>query len=389
MSKRSVIAPVAITIAALGLGFTAGQVAPQVVQLPGKVAGDRPDFSQLEGTYTLLKNKYDGDIDTKKVLDGARAGIMASSGDPYTVFLDEKATKELEDQLSGTLSGIGAEIGIKNERLTVISPIPGTPAEKAGLRPGDKIGLINGEDTGPLTVDQAVGKIRGQEGTKVKLTIVRGNGQPQEIEITRAVINVPSVTWEMKAGQVAYIKVSSFGNDTNAKVQQAASELKSQGARKVILDVRNDPGGYLAGAVAVTSQFLPEDKLVVDERAGGKTREKLTTTGGGQLVGLPMVVLMNGGSASASEIVAGALRDNGAATLIGEKTFGKGSVQEITKLRSGGELKITVARWYTPSGKNIDKAGLEPDIKVELTNDDFNAGRDPQLERALAELANK
>lgn len=390
MSKRISINSVAIAIGALVIGFGGGQLLPTVISVPGiTTAKDTPDFRKLDGTYTLLKNKFDGSVDPEKALNGARAGLVSSTGDPYTVYMDKQASKELEDQLSGSLSGIGAQVGIKNNRLVVMAPIPGSPAEKAGVRPGDQIARIDQTDPSNLTLDEAVGKIRGKAGTTVKLTLVRGNNTPLELTITRANITVPSVSWNMKPNDIGYIQITTFGDDTSAKIQQAASELKQQGAKRIVLDVRNNGGGYLNAAVAVTSQFLPEDKVVVDERRGGKTEQKLYTTAGGELVGLPLAVLINGGSASASEIVAGSLKDNGAATLIGEKSFGKGSVQDITKLASGGQLKITIAHWFTPNGTTIDKTGIAPDTEVKLTADDFSNNRDPQLDEALKLLSTK
>jgi carboxyl-terminal processing protease len=373
-------------IVLMGGAFVGGQLAPQVVSL-GASTGGHPNFLSLQDTYDTLKRKFDGPIDDTKVLDGARAGILQSTGDPYTVYLDPKAAKELDNDLNGTLSGIGAEVGIKGGKLTVIAPIADSPADKAGLKPGDIILKINNTDSSGLALDEAVGKIRGAKGTKVTLNIVRGSGQPQDITITRDVINVPSVKWSMKSNGIGYIQITEFGSDTSDKIVQAATELKNQGANKIILDLRNDPGGYLEAAVSVSSQFLPQGKLVVEERHGNVTRDKLNSDGGGLLVGMPLVVLINGGSASASEIVSGALHDQHAATLIGEKSFGKGSVQEITKLSGGAELKITVAHWYTPDGKNINKEGISPDIEVKQTQADYDASRDPQLDRAIQELS--
>jgi carboxyl-terminal processing protease len=334
-----------------------------------------------------MKNNFDGSIDAEKALEGAREGLVAAGGDPYTVYLDAKAAKSLSDGLTGSLSGIGAEIGIKNSYVTVIAPVDGTPAQKAGLQPGDIIIKIDKEDTTGMSVDTAVSKIRGKKDTQVTLSLVRGTTNPAfDVTITRADIVVPSVKWSMKEGTIGYIQLTRFGPDTAQLTDQAATELKAQGATKIILDMRNNGGGYLDAGVAVASEFLPEGKLVVEEKTGGKTRDKLNSSAGGKLVGLPLEILVNGGSASASEIVAGALHDNGVGKLVGEKTFGKGSVQEIKKLDGGAEFKVTVAHWYTPKGININKEGIKPDSEVKLTTEDFNASRDPQLEAALAAL---
>lgn len=345
------------------------------------------DFSSLNDLYVLMKNNFDGKIDSTTALEGAREGLVAAGGDPYTVYLDAKAAKSLSDGLTGSLSGIGAEIGIKSSYVTVIAPVDGTPAQKAGLQPGDIIVKINKEDTTGMSVDTAVSKIRGKKDTQVTLTLVRGTTNPAfDVTITRADIVVPSVKWSMKEGNIGYIQLARFGPDTAQLTDKAATELKAQGATKIILDLRNNGGGYLDAGVAVASEFLPEGKLVVEERTDGKSRDKLNSTGAGKLVGLPLQILVNGGSASASEIVAGALHDNGVAKLIGEKTFGKGSVQEIKQLPGGAEFKVTIAHWFTPHGININKEGIKPDSEVKLTTEDFNASRDPQLEAAIAAL---
>lgn len=372
-----------IVIIAAG-SFYAGDTLSGTINLPFIKNSHNIDFSSLNSIYALMQRNFDGTLTDQQALDGAKAGLVAAGSDPYTVYLDAKSAKNLADQLTGKLSGIGAEIGIKNNVLTVIAPISGTPAETAGLRAGDIIAKINDEDTSNMTVDTAVSKIRGNAGTQVKLKLVRtGATDPFDVKITRANIVVPSVKSSLKNGNVAYINVTQFGPDTASLVDKAATDLKAQGATKVILDLRNDPGGYLDAGVSVASQFLPAGKTVVSERTGGKTTNTLPASSGGKLVGMPTVVLINAGSASASEIVAGALHDNKVAQLEGEKSFGKGSVQEIKDLADGAQLKVTVAHWYTPNGININKAGISPDVTVTNTSADFNANRDPQLDKAL------
>lgn len=373
----------AVLVIAIGAFYTGDAMSGQV-QNPFAKSTRKVDFSSLNDIYGMMQRNFDGQIDDQKALDGAKAGLVAAGGDPYTVFLDAKSAKQLQDDLQGKLSGIGAEIGIKSNVLTVIAPINDTPAAKAGLKSGDYIAKINDEDTTNMTVDTAVSKIRGNAGTTVTLKIVRKDvPEPFDVTITRAEINVPSVKWELKNGNVALITVTRFGPDTAQLVDQAAEELTGKGAKKVILDLRNDPGGYLDAGVSVASQFLDADKLIVEERTGGKSTNKLTSSGAHKLRGLPTIVLINGGSASASEIVAGALKDNNAAKLVGEKSFGKGSVQEIKNLPDGAQLKVTVAHWYTPGGININKEGIKPEVEVKMTTEDFNANRDPQLDKAL------
>lgn len=349
------------------------------------------DTALLDKVQNILVQKFDGDIDTKKQSEGATAGAVAALGDPYTIYLDEKANKELNDDLKGQLSGVGIEMGQKNGKLTVIAPIDGTPAAKGGIRSGDVIVAIDGVDARTMTVDDAVNKIRGQAGTDVKLTIVRGADQPKEIKLTREVISVPSVSYELKPGNVGYIKVRQFGQTTAQDFESALTSLKSQGATSVVIDLRDDPGGYLQGAVDIASQFLKPGQKVVEERSRHEASKMLTAEDGGLFEEGKVVILTNGGSASASEILAGALHDNGRATLVGEKTYGKGSVQEIICLTGvqlsstcdGASLKVTVAHWYTPNGINISKEGIKPDTEVQLTNEDYNASRDPQLQKAL------
>ncbi len=374
---------VSVIILSLGSFYT-GNAYNGTLPNPFVKSVNKVDFSSLNSVYALMQRNFDGTIDDQKALDGAKAGLVAAGGDPYTVFLDAKSAKQLANDLTGKLSGIGAEIGIKNNILTVIAPIADTPAAAAGLKTGDLIAKINNEDTSGMSVETAVSKIRGDAGTKVTLKLVRsGTPDPFDVTITRADITVPSVKSSLKNGNVAYITITRFGPDTAELVGQAATSLKAQGATKVILDLRNDPGGYLDAGVSVASQFLDSGKLVVEERSGGKSTNKLNASGGGLLKGMPTIVLINGGSASASEIVAGALHDNKVAQLVGEKSFGKGSVQEIKDLPDGAQLKVTVAHWYTPDGVNINKEGIKPDIEVKLTTEDFNANRDPQLDKAL------
>jgi len=370
-----------------GVAFYAGDAFGPNVSLPGLPAVGSLNYSGLNPIYDLLKRNFDGNVTPTAALDGAKAGLVASAGDPYTEYLNETQATALNDDLTGTLSGIGAEIGLKNGAITVIAPVAGTPADKAGIRAGDIIADINGVDTTNMNVDTAVGKIRGKAGTQVKLKIDRaGSQEPLTLTITRAQITVPSVKWSMKNANIGYINVTQFGPDTAQLMDQAAGDLKNQGATKIILDLRDDPGGYLDAGVSVASEFLPQGKTIVSERKGpnGQTTvDTLTAKAGGQLIGLPTIVLINGGSASASEIVSAALHDNGAARLVGQTSFGKGSVQQIMNLPGGAELKVTVAHWYTPNSINIGHAGINPDITVGLSTDDYNAGRDPQLDKAL------
>ncbi len=342
------------------------------------------DFASVEKVYDLLKQKYDGKLDMQKLQDGLNKGLVDAAGDPYTVYMSEKEATEFQDDLNGTFSGIGAELGKRNDNLVVISPITDSPAQKAGLRSGDVIVKINGEETTNLSVDTAVNKIRGEAGTDVKLGLIRGD-TPLELTITRAQITVPSVKSEILEGNIGYLQITRFSDDTASLANTAAQEFKSKNVKGIVLDVRNDGGGLLDAAVKVAGLWL-DNKVVVAEKQDGRTTSELRTGNNPPLAGIPTTMLINEGSASASEILAGALHDHGVAKLIGKKSFGKGSVQELIDLPNGGKLKVTVARWYTPKGKNIDKEGIKPDIEVELSTDDANNNRDPQKDRARKEL---
>lgn len=342
------------------------------------------DFSSVERVYDLLKSKYDGNLDMVKLQDGLSKGLVDSAGDPYTVYMSEKEAQEFESDLNGTFSGIGAELGKRDEKLVVIAPISGSPAEKAGVRAGDVIAKINNEDSISMNVDVAVGKIRGEAGTEVKLSLIR-DGSPLEVAITREQITVPSVKSEILEGSIGYLQITRFSDDTAELANRAAADFKAKNVKGIVVDVRNNGGGLLDSAVKISGLWL-DNKVVVEEREGGKTKTSLRSGNNPILAGIPTTVLINEGSASASEILAGALHDHEAAKLIGEKTFGKGSVQELIGLPNGAKLKVTVARWYTPKGKNIDKEGILPDEEVKLTTEDFNANRDPQKDHAVAKL---
>ncbi len=342
------------------------------------------DYRSVEEVYDKLRAQYNGKLDEDKLLDGLKSGLVGASGDPYTVYLDAKSAKEFEESLNGEFDGIGAEIATKENQLQVVAPLPDTPAEKAGLRPGDPIIAINGKDTAGMTTELAVSKIRGKKGTTVKITIIRDD-KPKELEITRSRIVVEDASGEILANDIGYIELRTFGDSSGAQVKRIAEGFASKGIKKVILDMRNNSGGLLNQAVDVSSIWL-NGEVVVEERGLNSDKEILRADRDGVLRGTQLVILINGGSASASEIVAGALHDHGVAKLIGEKTFGKGSVQTLEDLPNGGQLKITIARWFTPKGVNINKDGIKPDQKVELTDDDFDKDRDPQLDAAKKAL---
>lgn len=350
------------------------------------------DFSLFWEAWNLVNEKYvdKSKLDQTKMIYGAISGMIKAVGDPFSGFMNPEETEAFSQDMEGTFDGIGVEIGMKNEILTVIAPLEGTPAAKAGLKAGDKILKIGDELTTDMTVDQAVTKIRGPKGTEVTLTVLRNGGdEPKEIKITRDTISVKSVRLETKDGGIAIVKISKFGDDTTAEFNRVASQIITQKSKGIILDLRNNPGGYLESAIDISSKFVPQGEVIVSEETSDGSRKNYDARGGSVLSGLPVVVLVNGGSASASEITAGALRDDLGAILVGKKTFGKGSVQQLEKLSGGSSLRITIARWLTPNGDYIMEKGIDPTVDIDLTDDDYNNDRDPQMDKALEILKEK
>lgn len=352
------------------------------------------DFSLFWEAYHTLKNSFidKEKINVEKIIYGAISGMTKSLEDPYTVFLTPEEAKRFDEDVSGTFEGIGVEIGIRKGQLQVIAPIEGTPAQKAGLRNGDKILKINEISTMDITLEEAVNLIRGPKGTKVILTIFRnGWDETKEIEIERDVINVPATKLEFKeiSGQkIAYLQIYHFTLDAEDYFKKNVFEILANPTKKIILDLRNNPGGYLEEAKNIAGWFLKKGETIfIEEFANGEKKE-YKSKGTGILSDYKIVVLINEGTASGAEILAGALRDKGGIMLVGTKTFGKGSVQQIEKLSNGSILKVTIARWLTPNGDLITDKGLEPDIKIETTFKDEMQGKDPQLEKALEILKN-
>ncbi|HAR99715.1 MAG: Carboxyl-terminal protease [Candidatus Moranbacteria bacterium GW2011_GWC2_37_73] len=351
------------------------------------------DFSLFWSVWDLLKSKYvdAGSLDAKKLYYGAIKGMLAATGDPYTTFLDPIENQKFGEDISGNFEGIGAELGIKSGILTVIAPLQGTPAEKAGIRSGDKIIKIDGKSSGDMTIEEAVDHIRGKKGTSVVLTVYReGNADAQDITVQRGIINVKSVTFEVKENNIAYIKITRFGDDTNKLFAEAIKKVSTAKNQGLVIDLRNNPGGYLETSIDVASKLLPKGKIVVIEESGNKSQKKMYTRGGDVASEIETVVLINEGSASASEILAGALKNNRSnITLVGKKSFGKGSVQEFIEMPQGTAAKITVARWLTPDGTQINEQGIKPDNEVEFSDEDYENNRDPQLDEALKILKEK
>lgn len=347
------------------------------------------DYLSVNEVYQLIKSQYDGKLTTTQLLDGLKTGLANATNDPYTEYFNPSQAKAFNNQLQGTFSGIGAELGVNsNNQIEVIAPLAGTPASAAGLQPQDIIISVNGVSTSNMSIDQAVSDIRGPQGSKVTLQIVRGQS-PITLTITRENITVPSVNSKILTGNIGYMQITQFTDDTSSLAETAAQKFKNAGVKGVILDLRDDPGGEVDAAVNVSSLWLATGKTIMVEKTGNTVIQTYVSPGNDILSGIPTVILINGGSASASEITASALHDNNAGYIIGTQSYGKGVVQQIDTLSNGGELKVTIAHWYRPDGKNINHIGITPDKIVTVTTAQTQAGQDPQLDAATTYLMSK
>lgn len=372
-------------------GFQEGMKKPQTVIIRGVANLDEGnleavDFSAFWNAWQILKSKYvdANKLNNQELVYGAISGLFESLKDPNSVFFPPTDAKKFSEDISGEFSGIGAEIGIKDEQLVIIAPLKNTPAERAGLKANDKILKINDIIAVNLNVDEAVKLIRGEKGTAVILTIVRNGWEKQkEFSIIRDIIQVPTLDWEIKENNIVYIHLYNFYEKAPFLFYRAAMEIIPKNPKAVILDLRNNPGGYLEASVNLAGWFLKSGETVVKEEFRSGEPQIFKAHGNGLFKEIPVVILINEGSASASEILAGALKDNRGIKLIGKKSFGKGTVQELETFKNGSMAKITVAHWIMPSGKLIEKNGIVPDYEVNLTEEDAKAGRDPQMEKAM------
>ena len=399
---RRISIPVVIAIClilAFAGGFAYGKKfapAPTIQKLVNQDAGkvQNVDFSLFWKVWNDLSAKYvdKSKLDAQGMIYGAIQGMVGALGDPYTVFLEPETSKKFQEEIAGSFGGVGMEIGVKNNVLTVIAPLPDTPAARAGLIAGDKITKINGRSTAGMSSEEGVSQIRGKVGTKVTVTISSNGSEPRDITITRATIKIPTVVWKMLDSEntkVAHVQIYQFNQNVDSAFEKAAREILKSDAKALIIDLRNNPGGLLDSAINLAGYFIDKDQLVVSEVFGNGSKNDFRTDGDAALKKYPTIFLVNGGSASASEILAGAVHDNRKVRLLGEKTFGKGSVQELVEFDRGASLKVTVARWFTPAGINISEKGIEPDIKVELTEEQKkelifgDQAKDPQLQKAL------
>ncbi|HRV75779.1 MAG: S41 family peptidase [Candidatus Nomurabacteria bacterium] len=377
--KKKLLGLIFVALVFFALGYSSQNITLPKVLRGSSVKVDASINVDVQEIYSKLRERFDGELNSKEVEAGIKKGLVSATGDPYTTFFTKDEYNDFKSSLDGRFSGIGAELGKNGEQLVIIAPLDGSPAEKAGLKPGDAILSIDGVLTDGMGVDIAVSKIRGEEGTKVKLKISQ-DGALKEVEVIREAIKVDSVKYEKVNNDTGYIKVSRFAEDTDDLVSKGVKELSSQGANKFILDLRNNGGGYVASAVNVAGVWL-DNKVVLSERFRGREMA-VKRTSSNPLMSLDkskLVVLVNEGSASASEILAASLNENAGIQLVGQKTFGKGSVQDIVPLEDGAWLKITIAHWFTPKGKTIDKVGIDPTVKIDLGAN----GEDLQKQKAI------
>lgn len=379
---------------ALLIGFIGGSRDREIFNFLAPVVGlpksDKSiDLSSVENTYKVLREKFDGDLDKEKLIIGASKGLVEAAGDDYTTYLSPKENDEFQKNLTGDVgAGIGAEIGVRNDLPTVVRPLKDNPAIRAGLLAGDVILAVNDEAVSGLKIDQIISKIKGQPDTTVKIKIARKVGDKideKEFSIVRKTINNPSVDLSFD-GSIAILKISRFDHETGGLARKYAQQIIDKKLTRVIVDLRGNGGGYVSAARDVTSLWLDKNQLIVTEKKAQTTIDEVRSTGNNLLANIKTIVLTDKGSASASEIVVGALKDHKKAEILGEQTFGKGSVQEPIEINGGSLIKVTVAKWYTPSGTNIGEKGIEPDHKVELSLDDINNNRDPQMESAKNKL---
>ena len=389
--RRIITLYLTLIIASGAIGYYLGTkqaktvVVEHVTNTTSDVVGAR-DFSIFWDTWGVIHESYlkSADLKTQDLIYGATTGLVNSLKDPYSVFLTPDDSKKFAEDINGNFGGIGAEIGMKSEQIIIVAPLKNSPAEKAGLLAGDKIMEINASSTIGMGIGDAIKIIRGPKGTSVDFSIGRaGKEKPLKITIVRDTISIPVIEWKMKEGDIAHLQFFTFSENSVGLMYTALEEIKKAGAQGIVLDLRNNPGGYLDSAVQIASFFLEEGMPIVYEEFKNGKRDTFTAQGDALAKNIPLIILLNGGSASASEILAGAIKDNRGVKIVGEKSFGKGTVQELIRLRDNSEVKLTIAHWILPKGAQIDKNGIAPDVEVKISDEDREKKRDPQIIKAL------
>ncbi len=390
LTASSVLVLVLIFGGGLWFGYDLGRQHPAVIRVEGVQDIQNPDSVQADfgpfwQAWKMIEDNYLRNSSTsgEARVDGAIRGLVGSLNDPYSEYFPAQDNKKFLEDVRGNFGGIGAELAIRKNQLTVVAPLKDTPASRAGLRAGDAILQVNSSSTDSISIDQAVQWIRGPQGSEVKLLIMREEWtKPKEFSILRDTIQIPTLDSEVK-GDIVHLQLYGFNSNTNWLFYQAVAKALDQGAKGMVLDLRDNPGGYLDVAVDVAGWFLPNNALVVSEATRSGTAEELRANGNEALKDFPVVVLINKGSASASEILAGALRVDRGVKLVGEQSFGKGTVQQLLDMSDGAGLKLTIAHWVLPDGQILEGQGLKPDVEVKITDEDIAQKKDPQLDKAL------
>jgi len=392
-----VVLVVALMAGAASSGYYLGSQRPQTVVVKGidniqSGTIKNANFNTFWQTWQIIKDNYlkADKINDQQLIYGAAGGLVDSLDDPYTVFLDPVESKKFADDIKGSFGGIGAEIGFRGDFIVVIAPLKDTPAERAGLKAGDKILAINDTAAANLNLNEIVKLIRGPKGTQVTLTILSNSDEkPREVQLIREIIKVPTLQSEIKDKNIVHIRLFNFSEAAPHSLANALNVALRQGVQGIILDLRNNPGGFLEAAVSIAGIFIERGEVVAKEEFRSGKTNLFPAQGNPVLKDFPLIVLINKGSASASEILAGALRDHNGTIIIGEKSFGKGTVQELKSLPDGSTVKITIARWLLPKGSAIDGDGVKPDIEIALSEKDVEAKKDPPLEKAIEILKSK
>lgn len=387
--KKKIFVGVAVLIFITGIfyaGLKVGSVIPQQAGFVSAEEEGEADLSLFWEIVSILRQKHvdGGELTNEKVIEGAIKGVIGQLDDPYTSFLMPADARKFNEDLSGVFGGIGAEISIKEDQLIIVSPLKGNPAETVGLKPNDKVLKVDDRSTEGIDIDEAVKIIRGEPGTIVTLLIMReGWNEPRDFKILRAIVVIPTLDWEMKEGQIAYFRIYNFNANLTSAFTSSAIKTLLYRPKGIIIDLRNNPGGFLEVSTDITGWFVKRGNVILREKFSSEDERYIISSGNGALSYIPTVVLVNEGSASASEILAGALRDLRDVKIVGMKTFGKGSVQELQNLDNGSIIKFSIAEWLTPNGTSINKEGITPDFEIKITEEDLEEGRDPQLEKAM------
>lgn len=374
-----------------GNGTTTVEIIADRNTIPSKLS-KKVDFNLFWQTWDYIQSNYvDTGVTDPQLFYGSLEGMVASLGDPYSVYFEPELSKKFQQEISGSFDGIGAEIGLKNDTITIISPLSGGPAQKAGLKAGDSIISIDGKETKDISLDYAVELIRGPKGTSVTLVIFRkGEANTRSFSVKREKVGIESVEWSLLPGDIIDLKLKYFNEDTLNDFRDSVNEFMAKKPKGIILDMRNNPGGLLSTAIEITSFWVGgKDNIVIERGRDGQYIGERANNSNAILKDIPTIVLINKGSASGSEILAGALQDLKLAQLVGETSFGKGSVQDLRELSDGSSIKLTIAKWFTPLGREINEKGIDPDIKVELTDEDWNNDKDPQMDKAIELLTKK